>query len=128
MNDFELNVARAIMQIKAEPHCTECGGSCLVVMDDIQPEKSSKIWTMCTVCGTEMLWTATPNHVEMLKRIAALTIQQEGKVVEDFEFVRNPDGTCAGLCGGICHEHWEENYVPEDSDDNDGSSPGDESS
>ena len=107
MTKTEREIARALMQIKAEPFCTECGGSCLVIYEDMKVDNETcNIWTACTMCGTEMLWAATPNHIEMIKRTIALTVQQEGKVVEQYEFVHGPGGECIGLCGGVCPAHW----------------------
>ena len=106
MDERERRVARSIMQLKAEPFCIECGATCLVIMEDLQSDKSSSIWTACTMCGNEILWNATTQHVEMLQRVVALTIQKKGKVVEPYEHIRKEDGTCAGVCGGICSEHW----------------------
>ena len=111
MNDeftkHERKIALAVMQLKAEPFCTECGGSCLVVLEHISSEKSSDIWTVCTICGNEMVWTATPNQTEMMKRIVTLTKEQKGNVIEPYEFIHEPDGKCMGLCGGICPTCWE---------------------
>jgi len=75
-----------------------------------------------------MVWTATPNHAEMLKRIVALTEHQQGKVIEEYEFVRNLDGSCRGLCGGICPDCWRpgNDTTTKNSDDNNDKSPGPE--
>jgi hypothetical protein len=125
-SERERRIAIAIMQLKAEPFCTDCGGSCVVVLEQVTPDKPSNIWTACTMCGNEMVWTATPNHAEMLKRIVALTEQQQGKVIEEHEFIRSADGSCRGLCGGICPTCWRPGNVEEDSDDDSDSSSGPE--
>lgn len=113
MNEMEKKIAVAVLQIKAEPFCVECGGSCFVVFEDLNDKRSSNLWTACTMCGNEMLWTATANHVEMLSRVAALTIQKKGNVIEPYEFVRGADGKCVGLCGGVCPEHWRQDDDPQ---------------
>ena len=107
----ERRVALAVMQLKAEPCCLECGGSCLVVLEKISPEEASDIWTACTVCGNEMVWTATPNHAEMMKRIVILTDHLQGHVVKPYDFIRHVDGSCRGLCGGICPACWRKENV-----------------
>lgn len=113
MNDIEEQLAVSILQIKAEPFCTECGACCLVVLDDmretVDEENGSNIWTACTMCGSEMAWAATPNHLEMLRRIVDMTIQEQGNVIEKYENIRDENGKCIGLCGGICKEHWKRN-------------------
>lgn len=119
-NERERRIALAVMQVKAEPYCTECGGSCIVVLEEISSEKLSDIWTACTMCGNEMVWTTTPNQVEIMKRIIALTEQQEGRVLEPYELIQGSDGKCIGLCGGICHECWRPEDDIQDSDDNSG--------
>ena len=104
-------IAMAIIQLKAEPYCTECGASCIGVMDDIKDcSGAANIWTACTICGNEMVWTAAPNHIEMLKRIVELTEKNKSKVIEPFEFIYDAHGECAGLCGGCCDKHWSYDY------------------
>ena len=112
----ERKIARALMQLKAEPSCIDCGGSCLVIFEELKIDGPSNIWTACTICGNEMIWTATPNHAEMVKRMVALTNQQKGQVIEPFEFVHNVNGTCKGLCGEICPDCWGKNDVEENFD------------
>ena len=111
----ERRIALAIMQIKGEPFCTDCGAGCIVVLEDVSPEKPSDLWTACTACGNEMVWRVTTNHGEMLKRMVQLTDMKKGKVLEPHQFVLNDDGTCRGLCGGVCHIHWR----PDDESDDD---------
>lgn len=111
----ERRIALAIMQIKGEPFCTDCGAGCIVVLEKISPDKPSDLWTACTACGNEMVWRVTPNHAEMLKRMVQLTDSKKGKVLEEFKFIRNTDGTCMHLCGGVCLTHWRGN----DEDTND---------
>lgn len=102
----ERRMVLAIMQIKGEPFCTDCGGGCIVVLEKISPDKPSDLWTACTMCGNEMVWRVTPNHSEMLKRMVQMTDMKKGKILHQYQFICNPDGTCMGLCGSICHIHW----------------------